>query len=46
MKYLSNYRKFCLEYGPYIKEWANKEQTGIFGEDNYEETIAKLHETI
>lgn len=46
MKFMFNYRKFALEYGPYIKEWTDKDKAGIFGKDNYEEIIAKLGDQI
>jgi len=29
-----------------MKEWADKEKQGIFGDNYYEETIAKLNESI
>ena len=46
MKYLSNMRQFSVECGPFIKEWAQKNELGIFGQENYEDMMEDLQDQI
>jgi hypothetical protein len=47
MKYLSNFRKFSLECGPFLQQYGEIERAGIFGEHKeYDDIMHELEEKI